>query len=161
MIVNIYTDGASSGNPGPSGYGWVLLYDDVYIQQSKSVGVKYSTNNRMELSAVIDSLSTYLSNPELITFEEINIYSDSQYVCNAFNKKWINKWIREDFKKIKNPDLWKELNNILTSVNVPVNFIWIKGHNGDIYNELANDLAQFACGKDGVVINETIKNNKQ
>lgn len=177
MVIDIYTDGASSGNPGPSGYGWVILYDN--IQQTKSVGVKHSTNNRMELSAVIDGLNTIVEIKNnfiekyktfnIITSEElsddytntINIYSDSQYVCNAFNKYWINKWIKEDFKKIKNPDLWRSLSDIiLKSPDTNFNFIWIRGHSGDEYNEIANDLAQLACGHDGIVINTTIKNNK-
>ena len=158
MNIDIYTDGASKGNPGLAGYGWVMINNG--SKSYKSFGVKHATNNQMELSAVIDALTKLLSKPRssIIT---LNIYSDSQYVCNAFNKKWIDKWIKEDFKKIKNPILWKELVELIKLFSEPtygkINFIWIRGHNGNEYNEEADSLAQMACGHEGIVMQGFVK----
>lgn len=156
MIVDIYTDGASKGNPGLAGYGWVMITDN--SKRYKSYGVKHATNNQMELQAVIDALKDILiKSQELKEPITINIYSDSQYVCNAFNKLWIIKWKNEDFKKIKNPELWKELYNLFTTALKQntigqYNFIWVKGHNGNEFNEEADSLAQMACGHEGIVM---------
>lgn len=156
MNIDIYTDGASKGNPGKAGYGWVIINGK---KQYKSFGVKYATNNQMELRAVIDSLKVVLV--ELQTLKEkisVNVYSDSKYVCDAFNKNWIDKWIKEDFKKIKNPELWKELREIMRyTVAIEFNFIWVRGHNGNEYNEEADSLAQMACGHEGIVMQGFVK----
>ena len=154
--VDIYTDGASKGNPGPAGYGWVMLIKNYKLYRSYGLG--YATNNQSELKAVINSLEELLYNlsheDRVDGIKSINIYSDSQYVCNAFNKKWINKWIKENFIKIKNPELWINLNEVLGRfpLNADINFIWIKGHNGNEYNEEADSLAQMACGHEGIVM---------
>lgn len=153
MIVDIYTDGASKGNPGLAGYGWVMITDN--SKKYKSYGVKHATNNQMELGAVIDVIKTILSVPRSKVMT-LNIHSDSKYVCDAFNKGWINKWIKEDFLKIKNPNLWKELYELITLFGEPsygkINFIWVKGHNGNEFNEEADSLAQMACGHEGIVM---------
>ena len=153
MNIDIYTDGASKGNPGKAGYGWVIINNE--WKKYKSFGVNYATNNQMELRAVIDSLKVVLV--ELQTSKEkisINIYSDSKYVCDAFNKNWIYKWIKEDFIKIKNPELWKELHHLMR-IHISIvdfNFIWVRGHSGNEYNEEADSLAQMACGHEGIVM---------
>lgn len=157
MNIDIYTDGASKGNPGQAGYGWVIINNE--WKKYKSFGVNYATNNQMELRAVIDSLKVVLV--ELQTLKEkisVNVYSDSKYVCDAFNKNWIDKWIKEDFKKIKNPELWKELREIMRyTVAIEFNFIWVRGHNGNEYNEEADSLAQMACGHEGIVMQGFVK----
>lgn len=134
--VEIYTDGACSGNPGPGGWGAVLIYNGVEKQLSGSE--KETTNNRMELSAVITALKA-LKEPCNVT-----LTTDSKYVCDAINKGWLHSWQKNSWKKadkkpVLNIDLWQELLPLLDKHRVE--FIWVKGHNGHKYNEICDKLA--------------------
>ncbi len=139
--VNIYTDGACSGNPGPGGFGAILVHiDDNGIKHEKelSEGYKNVTNNQMELMAVIAGLEA-LKKPC-----DVTLYSDSQYVVKAFNDKWIDGWIKRgwknsDKKAVKNVELWQRLLKAKEQHNVE--FIWVKGHAGHEYNERCDTLA--------------------
>lgn len=134
--VEIYTDGACSGNPGPGGYAAILKYQNK--EKEISGGEKSTTNNRMELLAVISALKS-LKEPC-----EVDLYSDSQYVCNALTlgwaKKWKeNNWMRNRKDKALNPELWDELLSLCDIHKV--NPIWVRGHNGHEYNERCDKLA--------------------
>ncbi len=142
--VVIYTDGSSLGNPGPGGLGIVMLYvkdGKVLKKKEYSEGYKLTTNNRMELLAVIRALQMLNENALGMPVE---IYTDSQYVSNAINKNWLDKWVRTGYKKVKNPDLWKQLVPLLNKFK-NVKFVWIKGHNNDFYNERCDVLAKNAA----------------
>lgn len=130
--IYMYTDGASSGNPGPGGYGVVLICGG--LRKELSGGFARTTNNRMELLAVIAGL-------EIIRWEnaEVEIWSDSSYVVNAVNEGWLMKWERNEFAKAKNPDLWKRFLNVYRKHRVT--FHWIKGHAGHPENERCDRLA--------------------
>ena len=134
--VEIYTDGACSGNPGPGGWGAVLVYNGKEKQLSGSD--EKTTNNRMELSAVIVALKS-LKEPCNVT-----LTTDSKYVCDAINMGWLtswqkNNWKKSDKKPVLNIDLWQELLPLLDTHKVK--FIWVKGHNGHKYNEICDKLA--------------------
>lgn len=134
--VNIYSDGACSGNPGPGGYGVILVFNGKELELSS--GETNTTNNRMELMGVITGLES-LKEPC-----DVTVFSDSKYVVDAFNKKWIDSWQKKDWKKsdgkpVLNKDLWLRL---LISVNKhKVVFVHILGHNGHEYNERCDKLA--------------------
>ena len=140
-FVNIYTDGACSGNPGPGGFGTILVHvdkDGFKHEKELSEGFKCVTNNQMELMAVIAGLEA-LKKPCNVT-----LYSDSQYVVKAFNEKWIDGWIKRgwknsDKKAVKNVELWQRLLKAKEQHNVE--FIWVKGHAGHEYNERCDTLA--------------------
>lgn len=134
--VKIFTDGACSGNPGAGGYGVVLQY--MGYEKQLSGGSSNTTNNRMELTAVIVGLKT-LKKPCKVT-----LYTDSKYIVDAITKKWVYKWQANDWMRDKkspalNSDLWKELLSMLEIHNVE--FIWVKGHAGHRENEICDDLA--------------------
>ena len=137
--VTIYTDGACSGNPGPGGWGCILMYKD--NKKEISGGKKDTTNNVMELTAVIEGL-------KLLKFPcKVKLYSDSAYVVNAFNQKWIYGWLKNGWKNsskepVKNKELWQELYN-LTKVH-KVEFIKVKGHADNEYNNRCDELARNA-----------------
>lgn len=139
--VNIYTDGACSGNPGPGGFGTILVHIDengIKHEKELSEGYKNVTNNQMELMAVIAGLEA-LKKPC-----DVTLYSDSQYVVKAFNDKWIDGWIKRgwknsDKKAVKNVELWQRLLKAKEQHNVE--FIWVKGHAGHEYNERCDTLA--------------------
>ncbi len=146
MKVKIYTDGAARGNPdGPGGYGTVLEYVDTKGElhtKELSQGYKKTTNNRMELMAVIAGLEA-LTRPC-----EVELYSDSQYVVNAFNQHWIDGWGKKGWKRgknepVKNVDLWKRL--LAAKEKHWVTFIWVKGHDGHPQNERCDALATGAA----------------
>jgi ribonuclease HI len=117
--ITIYTDGAASGNPGPGGYGTVLISGKHRLE--KSEGFKLTTNNRMELLAVITGLESLK-----IPGSKVVIYTDSKYVTDAVEKGWVFQWESKAFRKKKNPDLWIRLLKIYRKHNV--RFVWIKGH---------------------------------
>lgn len=147
-MINVYPDGACKGNPGIGGYAAVLVFEnpenDVKIIAG---GDPRSTNNRMEITAVLSALSWIYDNcPE----EQISVYSDSQYIVRAVNELWLEKWIDKDFKNIKNKDLWLRLYKYICKLNV--NFIWVKGHNGHTFNELADKIASDATYYQGVPV---------
>lgn len=134
--IEIYTDGACSGNPGKGGWGAVLVYKG--IEKEIFGGSPDTTNNRMELTAVIEALKC-LKEPCNVT-----VTTDSKYVCDAINKGWVyswekNNWKKSDKKPALNVDLWEELLILLGKHNVE--FVWVKGHNGHPYNERCDKLA--------------------
>lgn len=148
--VNLYTDGACSGNPGVGGYGAILVHVDangVKHEKEFSQGYKLTTNNQMELLAVIVGLEA-LKKPCNVT-----IYSDSKYVVDAFNNKWIDGWIAKGWRTagktpVKNVELWKRL--LEAKSRHDVEFIWVKGHAGHEYNERCDALAVAAGKKDNL-----------
>lgn len=133
--IIIYTDGAARGNPGPGGYGVVLLSGK--YRKELSEGFRCTTNNRMELLAVIVAL-------EALRFEksEVTIYSDSKYVVDAVEKGWVFNWQRKQFKGKKNPDLWQRFLKVYAKHKV--RFVWVKGHNEIAENERCDQLAVSA-----------------
>ena len=135
MIV-IYTDGSSRGNPGPGGYGVVLKYKEHYKELSQ--GYRKTTNNRMELLAVIVGLETLKNKGSNVT-----VYSDSKYVVDAVEKGWLWGWVKKGFAKTKNPDLWQRF--ILAYKKHNVKFQWVKGHAGIPENERCDVLAVEAA----------------
>jgi len=130
--ITIYTDGASSGNPGPGGFGVVLKYGRHRLE--KSQGFRLTTNNRMELLAVITGLEALKKEGS-----KVAVYTDSRYVSDAVIKGWVFQWESKGFRKKKNPDLWKRFLNIYRKHTV--RFVWIKGHNDDPENELCDRMA--------------------
>ena len=147
--VEIYTDGACSGNPGAGGWGTILVYNG--HEKELSGGEANTTNNRMEMTAVIEGLKA-LKEPC-----EVTLTSDSQYVCNAITKGWAkswqkNNWVKSDKTQAKNPDLWEEILKLLAIHKV--NIVWVRGHNGHPYNErcdkVAVELSQKNKKKKGV-----------
>lgn len=146
MLVKIYTDGAARGNPeGPGGYGCVLHYVDNKGElhtREFSQGYKKTTNNRMELMAAIVGLEA-INKPC-----QVELYSDSKYVTDAFNQKWIDSWQKKGWKRgknepVKNQDLWKRL--LTAKEPHDVKFIWVKGHDGHEQNERCDFLATSAA----------------
>ena len=135
-MIQIFTDGASKGNPGPGGYGVVLKSGSHY--KELSAGFSLTTNNRMELLAVIIALETVKK-----VNAEITVYSDSSYVCDAVNKGWVFGWEKKEFAKKMNPDLWKRFLSIYRKHSVQ--FVWIKGHAGHPENERCDKLAVEAA----------------
>ncbi|MEO7047115.1 MAG: ribonuclease HI [Ferruginibacter sp.] len=139
--ITIYTDGSSRGNPGPGGYGTILMYG--HHRKELSQGFKYTTNNRMELMAVIAGLKA-------ITKKNIPvvIYSDSQYVVRAIEEGWLKNWIKTNFKGgKKNSDLWRIYHDL--SKDFKVKMIWVKGHADNPFNNRCDELATTAAdGKD-------------
>lgn len=142
--VNIYTDGACSGNPGVGGYGAVLVHVDengVKHEKELSCGYKSVTNNQMELMAVIVAVEALKRPCHII------LTSDSKYVVDAFNNNWIDGWIKRgwktaDKKPVKNIELWQRLLQALKSHDIE--FVWVKGHAGHEYNERCDNLAVTA-----------------
>ncbi len=137
--VVIYTDGACSGNPGPGGWGTILMYKNV--KKEISGYMENTTNNIMEITAVIEGL-------KLLKYKcEVEIYSDSAYVVNAFNNHWIEgwrkkNWINSSKEPVKNKELWQELYNLTKQHNVK--FIKVKGHSDNEYNNRCDELARLA-----------------
>lgn len=138
--VEIFTDGACSGNPGPGGYGVILRFNG--NEKELSAGYKKTTNNRMELLAIIVGLEALKESCE------VNLYSDSRYIIDALTKGWLtrwqaNRWKRNKIDKVKNVDLWKRLLPLLEKHKI--NFHWVKGHAGHAENERCDVLAVQAA----------------
>ena len=148
-MINIYTDGSSRGNPGPGGYGIVMLYKGQ--RKELSQGYRLTTNNRMELMAVIKALEA-LKNHKI----NITIYSDSKYVVESIEKGWIWNWEKKNFKKKLNSDLWKIF--IPLHKKFKIKFKWVKGHSGDVENERCDELANKAQEKE-LLIDKYYENN--
>ena len=154
MFVTVYSDGSSRGNPGPGGYGSVLLYTDPSDKLHTlelSQGYRRTTNNRMELMGVIAALEA-LRRPCTV-----EVHSDSQYVVNAFNQHWVQGWVRRGWKTagggpVKNDDLWRRL--LAAKKPHDVSFVWVKGHAGHTYNERCDALATAAADGAGLVEDE-------
>lgn len=137
--VTIYTDGACSGNPGPGGYGVVLLYGE--LRKELSAGFQRTTNNRMELLATIVGLEA------LKKTCAVTLYTDSKYIVDAMQQGWAKRWRANGWKRnqkemAKNPDLWERLLDI--AAQHQVNFCWVKGHAGNVENERCDRLAVAA-----------------
>lgn len=143
--IVVYTDGAASGNPGPGGYGVVMKYGT--HRKELSAGFRLTTNNRMELLGVIVALEQLKYNGSAVS-----VYSDSKYVCDAVNQKWLFDWERKGFKKKKNPDLWKKF--LLLYRKHKVTLVWIKGHNNIPENERCDRLAVEASRLPGLPADE-------
>ena len=144
--IKIYTDGSSLGNPGPGGFGVILLWNKHRKEISK--GFRLTTNNRMELLAVITGL-------EAITKKELQIiiYSDSQYVVRAIEEGWLTKWITTDFKGgKKNKDLWTHYYHLTKKMKVRM--VWVKGHSDNIFNNRCDELATAAAAGKDLAIDE-------
>ncbi len=144
-MITMYTDGASQGNPGPGGYGVVLKYKQ--HRKEISQGYRLTTNNRMELLAVIVGLEA-IKEPGY----EVTIYSDSRYVVDAVEKKWLLGWVKKGFAKVKNPDLWQRLLKVYNKHKV--RFVWVKGHAGNPENERCDQLAVQAASAQPLLIDE-------
>jgi ribonuclease HI len=142
-ILEIYTDGASRGNPGRGGYGIVLNWNE--NRREISAGYRKTTNNRMELLAVIVALET-LTREGL----HIKIYTDSKYVVDAVEKKWVFGWVKKQFKDKKNKDLW--LRFLESYKKHSIQFIWIKGHASNRENNRCDELATQAADNGNLLI---------
>lgn len=145
--VHIYTDGAARGNPGPGGYGIVMEWVGKAYRKEFAKGFKHTTNNRMELLAVIDALKK-LKKPGVSAI----VFTDSKYVADAVNKKWVFGWEKKNFKDRKNSDLWKNFLKEFRQHNV--SFRWIKGHNDHPQNERCDALAVAASKEKKLLIDE-------
>lgn len=153
--LTIYTDGACSGNPGSGGYGIVMLYGA--HRKEISQGYKLTTNNRMELLAVITALKA-LKEPCNVT-----LYSDSKYVIDSITKGWVYSWqkkgwIKSDKKKALNVDLWEQLLPLLKTHNVE--FVWVKGHADNVENERCDRLAVAAAAQSDLPVDEGFEREK-
>src|SRR6056297_1249554 len=137
--IIVYTDGASRGNPGPGGYGVVLMSGK--HRKELSEGFRKTTNNRMELLAVIKALEALKKEGSKVT-----IYTDSKYVADAIEKGWVFNWEKKDFKKKKNPDLWKRLLQLYRKHHVRL--YWVQGHANITENERCDQLAVEASQQD-------------
>ena len=133
--IQVYTDGGASGNPGPGGYGVILMSGP--HRKEMSQGFRRTTNNRMELLAVITALEALKG-----AGHEVAIYSDSKYVVDAVEKRWVFNWEKKGYKDKKNPDLWQRFLRIYRKHSVK--FHWVKGHAGNPLNERADELAVLA-----------------
>lgn len=144
--VIIYTDGSSRGNPGPGGYGAILISGN--RRKELSQGYRLTTNNRMELMGVIAALEA-LKKPGL----HITLYSDSQYIVKAIKEGWLNKWMATNFAKgKKNKDLWVRFYNLYKQHHIT--FIWVKGHAENTYNNRCDELATTAADGNDLLIDE-------
>ncbi len=149
MKIIIYTDGAARGNPGPGGYGVVLISGK--HRKELSEGYRYTTNNRMELLAVIKGLEELKFNNS-----DVVVYSDSKYVVDTVEKGWLLSWEKKSFKKKKNPDLWKRFLTVYRKHNIKLK--WIKGHANIPENEQCDFLAVEASKKNNLLIDEAYEN---
>jgi len=147
-MIEIFTDGASSGNPGPGGYGAILRSGTHYKELSE--GYRKTTNNRMELLAVIKALEA-IKKPG----QQITIYSDSKYVIDAIEKRWIYGWLQKGFKDKKNKDLW--LRYLDLAKLHQIKFEWVRGHNGHVENERCDVLAVNAYKQPGLLIDSVFE----
>jgi ribonuclease HI len=144
--LTMYTDGAARGNPGPGGYGTILFWGG--HRKELSAGYRYTTNNRMELMAVIAGLEA-LKRDNL----KITVYSDSQYIVKAIEQGWLNNWIATNFKGgKKNKDLWLHYHELARKNTI--RFVWIRGHADNPYNNRCDELATAAADGTGLLIDE-------
>jgi ribonuclease HI len=143
--IFLFTDGAAKGNPGRGGYGVVLKFGR--HEKELSQGFTETTNNRMELLAVIAGLEALTTNNHPVA-----IYSDSKYVVDAINKGWLSKWVKTGFKKKKNVDLWQRF--LPLQKKFDLHFHWIKGHAGHPENERCDELAVMAAEGDKLIVDD-------
>lgn len=145
MVLTIYTDGASRGNPGRGGYGVVLMWGNK--RKELSQGYQLTTNNRMELLAVIKGL-------EALNREGLNIqiFTDSKYVVDAVEKGWVFSWLKKNFAGKKNEDLWRRFLTLYNKHNIKFN--WVKGHAENVYNNRCDQLATMAADSQNLLKDE-------
>jgi len=151
-MIELFTDGASSGNPGPGGFGIILRSGNHY--KELSAGYRKTTNNRMELLAVIVGLET-IKKPNQV----IRIYSDSKYVIDAIEKKWVFGWVQKGFAGKKNKDLWLRLLPLLKVHQIT--FFWVKGHNGHPENERCDELAVAASKQKELLVDQIFESTSE
>lgn len=151
-MITIYTDGSSKGNPGRGGYGVILVSGKHHKELSQ--GFRKTTNNRMELLAVIVGLESIKK-----IGEEVTVYSDSKYVVESVEQGWLFDWMKKGFAKKKNPDLWKRFLEVYKKHKVK--FIWLKGHNNHFENERCDQLAVEAAEGFDLKIDEAYEKEKQ
>ena len=150
--VTMYTDGAARGNPGPGGYGVILMSGD--LRKEFSQGYRKTTNNRMELMAVIVGLQN-LKRENL----NITIYTDSQYIVKAIQEGWLKKWVATEFRGgKKNKDLWMKFHEL--AKNQQLNFVWVKGHADNPFNNRCDELATAAADGFNLLIDEEYEKDK-
>ena len=149
--IRIFTDGSSKGNPGPGGFGIVMKFGQ-HVKEF-SVGYRLTTNNRMELSAVIFALQQLKS-----AHYQVEVYTDSKYVIDAITKGWVFGWKAKGFKGKKNADLW--LKYLLLHDRFDISYHWVKGHNGHIENERCDYLAVKAAEDGPHLIDEIFEQNQ-
>ena len=147
-MIEIFTDGASSGNPGPGGYGAILRSGQHYKELSE--GFRKTTNNRMQLLAVIKALEA-LKSPN----QDVTLYSDSKYVIDAIEKRWVYGWLQKGFAGKKNKDLW--LRYLDVSKLHKIKFVWVRGHNGHPENERCDVLAVTAGKQKSLLIDSVFE----
>jgi len=145
-MIEIFTDGASSGNPGPGGYGVILRSGQHYKELSE--GFRKTTNNRMELLAVIKGLEAIK-----VPKQDVMIFSDSKYVIDSIEKRWVYGWVQKGFKDKKNKDLWMRYLEVSKLHNIK--FTWVRGHNGHPENERCDVLA-VAAGKQKTLLIDSV-----
>ncbi len=150
--IHLYTDGSSLGNPGPGGYGAIIEWVGKSYKKEISEGYRMTTNNRMELLAVIVGLETLKIQPM-----EVLVCSDSKYVIDSVQKKWVFGWEKKGFKGKKNPDLWKRYLKIHRKHKV--DFQWIKGHNDHPQNERCDWLAVNAAKQKTLLVDRAFEQN--
>lgn len=143
--IHIYTDGAASGNPGPGGYGIVMLYNN--HRKEVSEGFRLTTNNRMELLSVIVALEMIKNNAH-----EVVVHSDSKYVVDSINLKWVDNWVKIGFKNKANVDLWQRFLKIYNRQKVK--FVWVKGHASNVENNRCDELAVAAYKEKHLKVDE-------
>lgn len=153
-MISIYTDGAARGNPGPGGFGTILLFNG--HKKEISAGYRLTTNNRMELLAVIVGLESLKNENETVT-----IYSDSKYVVDSIALKWVFGWEKKGFSNKKNPDLWKRFLKVYRKHNVQIE--WVKGHAENEWNNRCDVLATTAADQPNLLADEgyELEKNKQ
>lgn len=140
--ITIYTDGSALGNPGPGGFGAVLISGE--HRKEISGGYRCTTNNRMEIMAAIAALNQVKGSQH-----QIELISDSRYLTEAFNQNWVNKWVNRQWKNVKNPDLWKALLVLVQRHNIK--WTWIKGHNQNPENERCDQIAKAAASESELI----------
>lgn len=143
--IEIFTDGAAKGNPGNGGYGALLRFNGKIKELSQ--GYRKTTNNRMELLAVIVALESLKTNQYPVV-----VYSDSKYVVDAITQNWLYGWVKTNFKGKKNKDLW--LRYLAVAKNFKIEFKWVKGHNGHPENERCDQLAVAAAESNNLLVDE-------
>lgn len=151
-MIELYTDGASSGNPGPGGYGAILRSGKHY--KEISAGYRKTTNNRMELMAVIAGLEQ-IKTPG----QQVMVYSDSKYIIDSVEKKWVFGWVSKGFAGKKNKDLWLRFLSIYKLQQVK--FTWVKGHAGHPENERCDELAVMAAKSKDLLIDTVFETENQ
>lgn len=151
-MIEIFTDGAAKGNPGNGGYGAILRFNGK--EKELAEGFRLTTNNRMELLAVIVALESLKTNKF-----PIHIYSDSKYVIDSIVKKWVYSWQKKGFKGKKNIDLWKRFLEVSNGLNIT--YHWVKGHAGHIENERCDQLALDAALSDNLKVDTYFENNSE